>query len=183
MEVVKREHFVVFPYKYQVRDNGDINNGGIDLTRNPERLQDIHELNEYPWLYRFVEAINAPGCLFMTFGCAVGITDGNILGYVDFSVRSDEREFLKEDLVNLDDYFYSYLHDAMPEGETRQQATQYARQSLHWCLSPLEIYGETYSKVTLTFRMKEDAGAAWVFDQIHYFLSEQYPSLPHIKNE
>jgi hypothetical protein len=68
MEKAKvNDHFTRFPYKKQVRDNGDINNGGIDLVKEPERIIEIHELNDWPWLKRFVQEINAPNGLFMTF--------------------------------------------------------------------------------------------------------------------
>ncbi len=29
------DHFTLFPYRKEVRDNGDINNGGIDLIKDP----------------------------------------------------------------------------------------------------------------------------------------------------
>lgn len=70
----------------------------------------------------------------------------------------------------------------MPEGETRQQAMKYADYTSRWTLSPLEIYGESYSKVNLTVDADGESGAAWLVDHLRNFLVEVYPSLPHEKS-
>lgn len=181
MKRVDRHNFVVFPYRYAVRDNGDINNGGIDLTTNPERISDIHEVADYPWLRNFLVTVNAEGGLFMTFGCVAGSVTHSFCGYIDFSLRPETPESLKMSLGILDEQFYAYLTQAMPEGETRTQGIKYAQSILRWNLSPLEIRGEFYSKVNLTFDALEEEGAAWAVEHVGYFLTKVYPTLTPLK--
>lgn len=176
MKKVDRHNFVVFPYQRAIREDGEINNGGIDLTINPEKISDIHEVADYPWLRKFLTLINAEDELFMTFGCVAGSVGQSFCGYIDFSLRPDAPQRLKDDLLVLDDQFYEYLSHAMPEGETRTEGIKYARSILHWTLSPLEIRGESYSKVNLTFDALEEEGVAWAIDHVCYFLTKVYPS-------
>ncbi|NCG54911.1 hypothetical protein [Serratia fonticola] len=182
MDKAEREHFITFPYKYEVRDNGSINNGGIDLVKSPERINEIHELYDYPWLKGFVETINSESGKFMTLGCQLGDFDGYLMGYVDLAFRPELSNDLKNDAINLDVYFYEYLRDAMSAEENHAQAIQYAQQILHFLLSPLEIYDKTYSKVTVTFRAKEEDGIYWAMDHLACFLHLHYPLLPHVAN-
>lgn len=177
MKRVDRHNFVVFPYKRAIREDGEINNGGIDLTKFPERISDIHEVADYPWLRRFLTLINAEGEMFMTFGCVAGPAEQSFCGYIDFSLRPDAPQRLKDGLLMLDDQFYEYLSQAMPEGETRTQGMKYAQSILRWNLSPLEIHDESYSKVNLTFDALEEDGVVWAIDHVCYFLTKVYPSI------
>lgn len=182
MDTVEREHFISFPYRREIRENGNINNGGIDLVKSPERLDEIHELYNYPWLKELVKIINSDSGRFMTLGCELGDYDDHFLGYIDFSLRPEESDFLKNDMVNLDLYFYEYLNNAMMQEENHAQAIEYTQQILHFLLSPLEIYDKTYSKVTVTFRAKEEAGVSWAIEHLVCFLHLHYSSLPHVIN-
>ncbi|HHL2712810.1 TPA: hypothetical protein ACQ39K_004431 [Yersinia enterocolitica] len=175
-----RDHFVKFPYRKEIRENGDINNGGIDLLKEPHRIDEIHEAQNFPWLKKFLVDVNNHDGLFMTFGCAFGNVEDNFCGYIDFSIRPDGPKSAKEIINEIDHQFMSYLHDVMPEGETRQQAMKYAHHISHWLHSPLEIYGESYSKVNLTVDADGEDGAAWLVDHVRHFLVEVYPSLPHL---
>lgn len=175
MEHVERDNFTRFPYRYQVRDNGDINNGGFDLIKNPEKINDIHEINDYPWLKDFIAKTNSQNGLFMTFGCTAGYKDDILYGYVDFSLRPNISKELKSGLINLDVQFIEFVSDSIPEEAVRLQAIQYLQKVFLWLSSPLEIYGESYSKVNLTFRERQQEGLAWAFDYLTYFLNEFYP--------
>lgn len=174
MEHVDRDNFTRFPYRYQVRDNGDINNGGFDLIKNPEKINDIHEINDFPWLKDFIAKVNSHSGKFMTFGCAVGYEDDILYGYIDFSLRPDAPKELKSNLVNLDIQFMDFVSDSIPDEAPRQQAIQYLQKIFLWLSSPLEIYGESYSKVNLTFRERQQEGLVWAFDYLSYFLCEFY---------
>lgn len=180
MEKSERHHFVSFPYRPAIREDGEINNGGFDLTLEPERISEIHEIKDYPWFRDFLISVNTYGLLFMTFGCALGSLEESFCGYIDFSLRPDSPTHLRVDLSQLDDLFYQYLAGAMPDEETRIRGIEYARSILHWTLSPLEIRGESYAKVTLTFDASQQEGVAWVFDHLSYYLTISYPSLPHV---
>ncbi|QLK60880.1 hypothetical protein GE278_08970 [Enterobacteriaceae bacterium Kacie_13] len=175
MDKTERHNFTKFPYRSQIRENGDINNGGFDLVQYPEKIHDIHEINEYPWFRDFITSINKKDGLFMTFGCAIGHDEPFLHGYIDLSCRHNVSERIKKEIDNLDVNFYEYLSQAIPDGETRQQATQYIQSILLWLSSPLEIYGESYSKVNLTFRARQEDGLKWAFDHLSYFLTEYFP--------
>lgn len=176
-----RHNFINFPYSYEIRDSGEVNNGGIDLTSEPDRIDEIHEVSSYPWLKEFLRLVNSKSGMFMTFGCAAGVINNSFCGYIDFSLRPASPTLLKERLINLDELFYEYLSQAMPEGEIRLQGIRYARNVLRWTLSPLQIRGESYAKVNLTFDTDGPEGAAWIFDHLGFFLTKEYPSLPHEK--
>ncbi|WP_241597334.1 hypothetical protein [Rosenbergiella epipactidis] len=176
------DHFIKFPYRKEVRDNGDINNGGIDLVLEPQRISEIHEINGFTWLKRFIQTINSENGFFMTFGCVAG-REEKIVGYIDFSVRPQATSSLRTYVHNLESLFYSYLHESMSNmgQENPQQATDYAKMSLIWEETPLEIYGQTYSKLTVIFQVVSEDAAEWIFSHLEYFLSEYFPSLPHVK--
>lgn len=38
--------FVKFPYRREIRDDGEINNGGINLIKEPHRINEIHEVKD-----------------------------------------------------------------------------------------------------------------------------------------
>lgn len=176
MEMIDRHNFTRFPYRRDVRENGDINNGGFDLIQFPEKINDIHEVQDFPWFKDFIAEINSIDGLFMTLGCAIGYEEDMLYGYIDFSLRPNTPATIKNDLVNLDDHFYKYLSQAMQDEETRQKAIQYTQSIFLWLASPLEIYGEEYTKVNLTFREKNQDGLSWAFDHLCYFLTKQFPS-------
>jgi len=179
MEKVDRHHFVKFPYRAQERPTGEVNNGGIDLIAEPERINEIHEVESFPWLKNFLVLVNAKDGLFMTLGCVAGYVEGSFCGYIDLSIRPTASLLHREKLPNLDEMFYAYLERAMPEGETRTQALKYAHSILHWTLSPLEIHGEFYSKVNVNFDAAQEDGVVWAIEHLAFFLTNEYPLLPH----
>lgn len=50
--------FLFFPYPPD-HSNGRTNNGGIDLVRRPERIEEITELSELPGLRRLLTQLNS----------------------------------------------------------------------------------------------------------------------------
>ncbi|ELY6202307.1 hypothetical protein ACTEV3_004306 [Cronobacter malonaticus] len=174
MEMTDRHNFTRFSYRRDVRENGDINNGSFDLIQFPEKINDIHEVNDFPWLKDFIVQVNSMDGLFMTLGCAIGYEEDVLYGYIDFSLRSGTPATIKNDQVNFDDHFYEYISQAMPEEEIRLKAIPYTQGIFRWLASPLEIYGEEYSKVNLTFREKNQEGLVWPFDHLCYFLTKYF---------
>ncbi|WFQ80295.1 hypothetical protein PXH59_03785 [Xenorhabdus sp. SF857] len=173
------DHFTKFPYRKEVRDD-DINNGGIDLVKEPHRISEIHELNGALWLKNFIINTNSNDKLFMSFGCVQGSGDNNsILGYVDLSLRPESPVEYRSDIKIMDELFIQYLRDSMiSQGmENPQQAIEYAQSVLVWEWTPLEIYGKTYEKFCVTFQASEIEGIVWVFDHLDCFLNQYYPSI------
>lgn len=182
MEKAKvNDHFTRFPYRKEVRENGDINNGGIDLTSEPERIGEIHEIKNWPWLKRFVEEVNLKPGHFMTFGCDFGPDDDYFAGYIEFSHRPLFRHSNTDDLRILDDHFYSWISDLYSDDKSEPHPLAYSQASLVWEHTPLEYQG-TYDKVSVWYRVTGPAAAEWLVNHLRHFLVEVYPSLPHIKS-
>lgn len=174
---IHNDHFVKFPYIKEIRDNGDINNGGIDLVKEPHRIDEIHELEGAPWLKLFISAINSPDSYFMSFGCVYGPIEDYFAGYIDFSLRPNAPIHLRQLLNRLDEDFYIYLEeDIQKKTGNPKEAIQYAKNYCSWEISPLEIYGQAYDKVGLNFQYHDQTGIAWIFEHLQYFLTNHYPS-------
>ncbi|EPK7594062.1 hypothetical protein QHC71_002346 [Serratia marcescens] len=182
----QNDHFIKFPYKKEIRENGDMNNGGFDLIKSPERISEIHELEGAPWLYNFIEKTNSKDGHFMTFGCVYGRNEDNgmMYGYVDFSFRPDAPLALRKDVGLLEGMFYQYLLEAMVSAGEKNpyQAIEYAKNCFVWEHTPLEIYEQIYSKLTVVFRAPNDDVADWSLGHLEYFLNVAYPKLPHVRN-
>lgn len=181
MEKAKiNDHFTRFPYKKQVRDNGDVNNGGIDLVKEPERIAEIHEIKEWPWLKRLVETVNFQAGHFMTFGCDFGHDGEYFAGYIEFSHRPNARHANTNDLRILDEHFIQWISELYSDDKSEPHPSVYAQKCFAWEYTPLEYEG-TYEKVSVWYRMTEPAGAEWLVNHLRHFLVEVYPCLPHIK--
>ncbi|AGO56554.1 hypothetical protein SOD_c35960 [Serratia plymuthica 4Rx13] len=183
----QNDHFIKFPYRKEIRENGDVNNGGIDLIKDPARISEIHELEGAPWLYNFIEKTNSKHGHFMTFGCVYGRNSNNnngmLYGYVDFSFRPEAPIALRKDVSSLESMFYQYLLETMISlgEENPSQAIEYAQSCFVWEHTPLEIYEQTYSKLTVVFRAPNDDVADWSLGHLEHFLNVAYPSLPHVR--
>ncbi|HAS0793973.1 hypothetical protein [Enterobacter hormaechei] len=181
MEKAKiNDHFTRFPYRKEIHADGGVNNGGIDLVDEPNRIEEIHEIKDWPWLRRLVEEVNLKHGHFMTFGCDFGEDDGYFAGYIEFSHRPNMRQPTTEDLRILDEYFYEWISALYSDDKSEPHPIEYCRRSLAWEYTPLEYKG-TYEKVSVWFRVTEPQGAEWLINHLRHFLVEIYPSFPHIK--
>jgi len=150
-----KDHFTIFPYKSERRDDG-INNGGIDLTKTPERIEDIHEIVNYPFMRKVFLDINAPNQIFMTFGCDLGIIDELHSGYFDFSFRPETKPNYWISIRELDNQFHDYLSTLNHHGNWTISPTDYAKSILRWEHSPVMVHGsQRYDKVCVWIRVKE----------------------------
>ncbi|MBA3351862.1 MAG: hypothetical protein H0U23_05460 [Blastocatellia bacterium] len=80
------EGFRFFPYPPDY-ENGRTNNGGIDLVREPHRLDEITELSAVPSLRRIIADMRGPDSPFMTLGIEAGPRDEFFDGYLEFAFR------------------------------------------------------------------------------------------------
>ncbi|WP_416414145.1 hypothetical protein [Pantoea sp. App145] len=174
MQHLKRHNFVIFPYRPCEHGDGEFNNGGIDLIREPHRITELHELHGYPWFKEFFTKVNASEGLFMTFGCAIGILDEFLCGYIDFSLRPNSDIRLRRQLASMDDMFIAYLNHSIPDGEMRRKSIPYAQQISEWKISPLEIHGHTYAKLNLTFHARQEEGVKWLIEHLQFFLTKYF---------
>lgn len=81
------DSFVGFPYP----SDGKENNGGFNLLKNPEKIDDITEFKKFPELRRFIEWLNFESMRYRSFGCDAGYIDTGFAGYIEFSFRSSEQ--------------------------------------------------------------------------------------------
>lgn len=171
------DNFLRFPYRKQTHDDGRVNNGGIDLTIEPDRIDEIQEAQNYPWLKKFLSEVNGPNGLFMTFGCDFGPYENYYAGYFDFSFRPHKRPSSVDALRSLDENFYKWISDLYSDDTSELDPLGFALAMLQWSHSPLEYQG-TFDKVGLWYRHQEIGGCEWLVNHVRHFLVEVYPSLP-----
>lgn len=93
-------HFKRWPYIPELRDDGDHNNGGIDLITHPDRVSLIHEATEDNGLRPLLVELNKPGGRFMSLGCASGL-DGSYDSYVEFTLRDHSLAINQDELESI----------------------------------------------------------------------------------
>ena len=170
------DHFVKFPYQKEIDDN-KTNNGGIDLVKEPQRIDEITEVSNYPWLKKFIVDVNSGSGLFMTFGCDYGIDDKILCGYIEFSFRPFQSHDIKSKISCLDDDFYRYLESIEHPGDWGIPPVNFAKESLRWESSPLYIENQTYDKASVYFFGSEEMHCEWLLFHLRNFLVDYYPSL------
>ncbi len=102
---VDSNHFERWPYIPELREDGDHNNGGIDLIAHPDRISLIHEATEENGLRPLLAELNKPGGKFMSLGCASGL-DGSCDSYVEFTLRDHA---LASNLLELESVYSRWL--------------------------------------------------------------------------
>ncbi len=172
--------FVKFPYRREIRDDGEINNGGINLIKEPHRINEIHEVKDAPWFKLLLIEVNAESGLFMTLGCAYGPLDEYFAGYLDFSFRPTVEPMRRIAIRDIDISFYDYLADEETKHDILDGSmVSYAQSCLSWSYSPLQLEGrEIYDKVSVWFHCQDESACEWLVDHLRHFLVEAYPSLP-----
>lgn len=96
-----------FPYRAEF-DNERTNIGGIDLTREPYRIDEIRELDGLPKTRQAIYELNKQNTAFMTLGCAFGDLDIYWGGYLEICFRpSINTQGL--DIMRLDELFFENL--------------------------------------------------------------------------
>ncbi|AUU35443.1 hypothetical protein [Proteus mirabilis] len=164
------EKFTKFPYRSDFID-GNKNNGGINLVEHPEKIEEIHEILEYPFMKDILLKINSTDTIFMTFGCDFGVQDNHHCGYIDFSYKSNliPNDYTK--IRNLDSEFYQYLSSLnVPWGEVGTPV-DYAKSALYWEYSDLVVYdSQKYEKVSLWMKAREYSALEWLATHFCNFL-------------
>lgn len=158
------DHFKVFPYRSDFAD-GRTNNGGIDLTREPHRISEISEANNFPELFKFIREMNTQESPFITLGCEASEDDGIFVGYIEFSFK-DERIANDIDFIsNLDKNFYEWCSHQSPE------MAMAIRAALAWEYSTLLYHGTAErKKIGLFFHAAHQQAAGQLIDYIRHYL-------------
>lgn len=114
--------YVQWPYRVDLED-GRTNIGAIDLTKNPERIDEIHELSNMPILKKRISLLNAENNGVMTLGmlCEKCPDNGAWYSYLEFGFRPDY-DYSAIDLAEVDSLFYNYLSST--QGDAFVKAVQ-----------------------------------------------------------
>lgn len=96
-----------FPYRADF-ENGRTNIGGIDLTKEPECIDEIVELSNLPKAKEAIYQLNVQNTAFMTLGCAFGELSTFIGGYIEICLRPEIDNSLI-DIMRLDELFFQHL--------------------------------------------------------------------------
>jgi hypothetical protein len=102
------DHFKLFPYRKDFKD-GRTNNGGIDLVKEPQRINEITEAQDFPELKQFIVDMNAPDSPYMTLGCEGGYDSGIFHGYMEFSFRDPDIANNIQFISKIDKEFIAYV--------------------------------------------------------------------------
>ncbi len=102
-------HWGYFPYAPNYTKDRT-NNGGIDLSKEPHRIDEIHELKGLPRIKDALISLNSGKTPFMSTGFIHDRINENSLyhGNLEFCFRP-EIDFAQVDFKNLDDLFIEYL--------------------------------------------------------------------------
>ena len=138
--------YVQWPYRVDLED-GRTNIGAIDLTRNPERIDEIHELNNMPILKKRIGLLNSEDNGVMTLGmlCEKCPDTGTWHSYLEFGFRPDY-DYSAINLSEVDSLFYNYLSST--QGNDFAKALQ---PHLTWEGQNVTLYGNKPSHMYSVF--------------------------------
>lgn len=108
--------YVQWPYRIDLED-GRTNIGAIDLTKTPERIDEIHELNGMPILKQRISSLNSENNGVMTLGmlCEKSPENNSWFSYLEFGFRPDYN-YSSINLTEIDSLFYNYLSSTHGDG-------------------------------------------------------------------
>ena len=109
------EHFQRWPYVPQHRDDGDHNNGAIDLVVNPDRIGEIHEATDANGLRPLLIELNGATGQFMTLGSASGFDDDAYHSYLELTYRNQEQARDIEAIHAVSDAWEQWVKSKYPE--------------------------------------------------------------------
>lgn len=160
--------FRFFPYPPDCA-NGRTNNGGIDLVRNPDRIQELTELSALPSLRRILIRLNAPDALFMTLGVEAGEQDGFFDGYIEFAFRDSKRASKEEHYHHLIESFADWVSAEYPEVAQSIHASFVAE------LQHFHLHGVPHGdRITLWFHTMNREACDQLLSLLEHFLLKKY---------
>lgn len=118
-------------------ENGRTNIGAIDLTKEPDRIDEIHELKHTPKLKTAIYNLNKENTAAMTLGCLIEKNpekENSWVAYLEFCFRPHV-DISTVDVETLDEQFLSYF--AL---NFSQEHADYLRSFLVWETFPVTLY-------------------------------------------
>lgn len=143
--------YVQWPYRVDLED-GRTNIGAIDLTKNPERLDEIHELDNMPILKKRIGLLSSDNNGVMTLGilCEQDPADNIWYSYLEFGFRPDY-DYSEINLAEIDSLFYKYVSST--QGDVFAKALQ---PFLIWERQNVTLYGNKPSHMYSVFLAVEE---------------------------
>ena len=120
-------------------ENGRTNIGAIDLIKEPERIEEIHELASTPKLKEAILLLHKENSAFMTLGCLIEKDPEKDMfwSYLEFCFRPSI-DTSQIDLWNIDELFFKHVAEKNGEDVAKQLADY-----LSWEAFEIELYGNT----------------------------------------
>jgi hypothetical protein len=82
------ENFKIWPFREEgQRQDGEKNNGGIDLVVHPEQIDKIHEATPTNGLRQLLQYLNREAGGLQSLGCAAGLDGDRYFSYFEFTLR------------------------------------------------------------------------------------------------
>ena len=133
-----RDNYKRWPFSADL-ENGRTNIGAINLTKEPERISEIHELSHTPKLRKAIYLINKESSAFMTLGCLIEKDPEKDMfwAYLEFCFRPTI-DTSGIDLWKIDEEFFKYVAERNGEAAAKQLADH-----LSWEAFEIELYGST----------------------------------------
>ncbi len=138
--------YTQWPYRIDLED-GRTNIGAIDLTKNPERLNEIHELDNMPILRKRIGLLNSDNNGVMTLGilCEQDTRDSTWYSCFEFGFRPGY-DYSSINLTEIDSLFYNYVSST--QGDVFARALQ---PFLAWEGQSVTLYGNNLSHMYSVF--------------------------------
>lgn len=169
--------YIDFPFPATTNADGSVNPGGIDLTLETARIEEIAVCRHAANLRRLLEEVNLQEGMFMTLACDWQQRPDAVCGFLDVAIRLEFPAALKAGVLELDRAFWCYLGEQETEHNIAADAlVNYARSVLDWSYSPLRLRQQSYEKVTIQFYCQQAEDAEWCFDHLRHFLVSWYPA-------
>ncbi|CUU23735.1 hypothetical protein EM595_1501 [Duffyella gerundensis] len=173
---VENNDVVLFPWPGKRRADNRVSCGGIDLTLETGRIDEIEECARSVNLRRLLEEVNLQDGLFMTLACDHVKLENGTAGFVTFALRPETLSQLRSHTLDLDRQFWRYL--AWQESEHAMAAgalVNYAQSVMNWTHAPVQIRGEQYDRITVQYYCEQSDEAEWCLDHLRHFLVSWFP--------
>ncbi|WP_130834796.1 hypothetical protein [[Erwinia] mediterraneensis] len=170
--------YIDFPFPATANADGSINPCAIDLTQEPDRIDEVAVCHHSANLRRLLEEVNLQDGLFMTLTSDWQQRPDAVCGFLDIAVRPDLPDSVKAEALTLDRAFCCYLGEQETEHHMEPDTlVNYARSVLDWSHSPLHMHQQQhYDKITIQFYCQQAEDAEWCFDHLRHFLVSWYPA-------
>ena len=163
-------HWGFFPYSSNYSE-GRTNNGGIDLTKEPERIDEILELDGLDDLKALMLELNKPITPFMSTGFLYEYFEDVSLyhGQIEFTFKPEVKGFDLQYEV-LDDLFIDYIATKFT-----QDYVAFYQTELIWEMHVGSVHGFPPNPVyTVFFRSRHNAETQMILAPLLNWLCEDF---------